>query len=64
MTQNTVKNFVDEIYSKRSKRNCATNKFDVYHIDDIWSLDVLDLEGYGIGNNKKYTYVSVAINIF
>ena len=38
MTQKTIKLFIDEIYSKPPKKNYPTNKTDVYHIDDIWSL--------------------------
>ena len=29
------------------KKNYPTNRTNVYHIDDIWSLDILDLEDYG-----------------
>ena len=29
-------------------------KTDVYHIDDVWSLDILDLNDYGPENKKKY----------
>ena len=46
MTQNTIKNFIDKIYSKAPKKNYATNKTDVYHIDEIWSTDLLDLKDY------------------
>ena len=49
---------------KTSKRNYATNKTDVYHIDDIWSLDLLDLEDYGSKNNRGYRYVLVIIDNF
>ena len=38
------KKFINEIYSKPPKKNYPTNKTDVYHIDDIWSLDILDLK--------------------
>ena len=44
MTQNTINIFMNEIYSKRPKKNYITNKTEVYDIDDIWSLDILDLE--------------------
>ena len=38
MTQKTIytDDFTDEIYSKPSKKNYATNKTDVYPFDDIW----------------------------
>ena len=44
MTQKNNKIFINEIYSKGPKKNYATNKTDVYHIDDIWSLGILDLK--------------------
>ena len=54
MTQKTIKLFINETYSKGSKRNYVTNKTDGYHIDDVWSLDILDLIDYGPGNNRRY----------
>ena len=64
MTQKNIKTFINEIYSKPPKKNYATNKTDVYHIDDIWSLDILDLKDYGPENNRGYRYVLVIITIF
>ena len=64
MTQKNIKIFINEIYSKPPKKYYATNKTDVYHIDDIWSLDILDLKDYGPENNKKYRYVLVTIDNF
>ena len=64
MTQKNIKIFINEIYSKGPKKNYATNKTDVYHIDDIWSLDILDLKDYGPENNKNYRYVLVTIDNF
>ena len=64
MTQKNIKIFINEIYSKGPKRNYATNKTDVYHIDDIWSLDILDLKDYGPENNNNYRYVLVLIDNF
>ena len=34
------------------------------HIDDIWSLDILDLKDYGPKNNRGYRYVLVIIDNF
>ena len=62
MTQKNIKIFINEIYSKPPKKNYATNKTDVYHIDDIWSLDILDLKDYGYKNNRGYRYVLVIID--
>ena len=64
MTQKNIKNFINEIYSKPPKKNYATNKTNVYHIDNIWSLDILDLKDYGPKNNRGYRYVLVIIDNF
>ena len=64
MTQKNIKLFINEIYSKPPKKNYITNKTDVYHIDDIWSLDILDLKDYGPENNRGYRYVLVVIDNF
>ena len=64
MTQKNIKIFINEIYSKPPKKNYFTNKTDVYFIDDIWSLDILDLKDYGPENNRGYRYVLVTIDNF
>ena len=64
MTQKNIKIFINEIYSKPPKKNYVTNKTDVYHINDIWSLDILDLKDYGPENNRGYRYVLVTIDNF
>ena len=64
MTQKNIKIFINEIYSKKPKKYYPTNKTDVYHIDDIWSLDILDLKDYGSKNNRGYRYVLVTIDNF
>ena len=64
MTQKNIKIFINEIYSKGPKKNYPTNKTDVYHIDDTWSLDILDLKDYGPENNRGYRYVLVIIDNF
>ena len=56
--------FINEIYSEPPKKNYITNKTDVYHIDDMWSLDILDLKDYGPENNRGYRYVLVTIDNF
>ena len=62
--QKTINVFINEIYSKPSKKNYSTNKTEVYHIDDIWGLDILDLQDYGPENNRGYRYASVVIDVF
>ena len=54
MTQKTLEMVINENYSEPSKKIYATNKTDVYHIDDVWSLDSLDLKDYGPQNNRGY----------
>ena len=64
MAQKNIKKFINEIYAEPPKRNFVTNKTDVYHIDNIWSLDILDLKDYGPENNRGYRYVLVIRDIF
>ena len=64
MNQKSIKIFIKEIYSKPPKRSYNTNKTDVCHFDDIWSLVILDLKGYGPENNGGYRYVLVVIDNF
>ena len=64
MTQKNIEIFINEIYSKGPKKNYLTNKTDVYYIDEIWSLDILDLKNYGPENNRGYRYVLVIIDNF
>ena len=64
MSQRNIKIFINEIYSKPPKKNYDTNKTNVYYIDDIWSLDILDLKDYGPENNRGYRYVLVTIDNF
>ena len=64
MTQKSIKVLIDEIFSKPPKIGYLTNKTDVYHIDGIWNLDILDLKDYGPENNRGYRYVLVVIDNF
>ena len=64
MTQKNIKIVVNEIYSKPPKRNYSTNKTDVYHIDDVQSLGILDLKDYGPENNRGYRFVLVTMDNF
>ena len=59
-----MKIFINEIYSKPPKKYYPTNKTDVFHIDDTWSLDILDIKEYGPENNRGYRYVLVVIDNF
>ena len=64
MTQKTIKKFGVEIYSKPPKTIYVTNKTDLYHIDDIWSSDTLDLKDYGPEKIEGYRFVLVVIDNF
>ena len=64
MTQKNIKIFINEIYCKPPKKYYPTNKTDVFYVDDIWSLDILDLEDYGPENNRGYRYTLVIIDNF
>ena len=64
MTQKNIKIFINEIYSKPPRKYYPTNKTNVYHIDDVWSLDILDLKDYGPENNRGHRYVLVTIDNF
>ena len=64
MTQKNTKTFINEIYSRRPRKNYPTNKTNVYYIDNIWSLDILDLKDYGPEKNRGYRYVLVTIDNF
>ena len=64
MGQKNIKIFINETYSKGPETNYATNKTDVHHVDDTWSLVILDLKDYGPENNKNYRYVLVIIDNF
>ena len=64
MSQKNIKTFINEIYSKPPKKNYITNKTDVYHLNDTWSVDILDLKEYGTENNRGYRYVLVIIENF
>ena len=62
MTQISNKIFLNDICSNPPKKKYVTNKTDVYHIDDIWSSDILYLKEYGPENNRGYRIVLVVID--
>ena len=64
MTRKNIKLVINEFYSKKPKKNYLTNKINIFHIDDIWSLEILDLKDYGPENDRGYRYVLVIINNF
>ena len=56
--------FINEIYFRAPKKNYETNKTIIKHIDDTWSIDLLDMIDYSISNNKGYRYILVVIDNF
>ena len=52
--QQLIEFFIDEIYSKPPKKNYETNRTLLKSIDDTWSADLLQMDGYGV-KNYKYT---------
>ena len=54
MTQKTIDVFINGKYSKPPKKIYSSNKTGLYQIDDIWSLDILDLKGYEAENDRGY----------
>ena len=45
-------------------RNYPTNKIVYNNIDEIWSIDLVDMIDYKISNNKCYRYIFVIIDNF
>ena len=64
MTQRTIEFFINEIYSKPPKKIYSINKTDAYHIDDFWSLVILDLKDYDPESNRFHRDVLVVVDIF
>ena len=64
MTQKSIKIIINEIHSEPPKKKNSTNKTDVFYFDNIWSLDLLDLNDYGPKSLRGYRNVLVIINYF
>ena len=64
MTQKTIKNFKNQLFCKPPRKIYPTNKTDVYHVDDLWSLDFLDSKDYGPENNRGYRYILAVVDNF
>ena len=64
MKKDLTKIFISEIYSKPPKKNYLTTKTIIKSIDDTWSSDLLDMNDYGIKNNKAYRYILIVVDNF
>ena len=62
--QQLIDTFINEIYSKPPKKNYETNKTLLKSIDDTWSADLLQMDDYGVENNKGYRYILTVIDNF
>ena len=49
-----TKIFIDDIFSKPPRGNYPTNKITYNYIDEIWSIDLVDMIGYKISNKKGF----------
>ena len=64
MKRGLRKIFIDEIYSTPPKKKYPTNKTIIKSAGDTWSSDLLDMNDYGIKNNKGYRYILVVVDNF
>ena len=53
---------IDKIYSP-SRKNYPSNKIVFNHMDEIWSIDLMDMSEYKI-SNKGFRYIFLIIDIF
>ena len=56
--------FIDKIYSKPPTRNYPTIRIVYNHIDEIWSIDLVDMIDKKISNNKEFRFIIVIIDNF
>ena len=64
MKKDLTKIFNDEIYSKPPNKNYETNKVIYNHIDEIWSINLVDMIDYKTSNNNGYRYIFITIDNF
>ena len=64
MLQETIKILRHEICSEPPKEKYPANKTDVCQIDNIWSLDILDIKRYCPENNRGYRDILVVTDNF
>ena len=58
-----IKVVIDEIYSNPPKENYPTNEIVSNHIDEKWSIDLMDMSDYKI-SNKGFKYIFIIIDKF
>ena len=52
------------MYSKPPRENCPTNEMIYNHIDEIWSIGLVDMVDYKTSNNKGFIKVFVIFGTF
>ena len=62
--KNKIKTFINEIYSTPPKKNYETNKIIYYHIDETWSINLVDLTDNKASNKKGFRYIFIIIDNF
>ena len=62
--KDTIKIFIDEIYSNPPRKIYPTNKIMIKSIDNTWSSDLIDMNDYGPKNNRSYRYILVVADNF
>ena len=64
MKRDLTKVFTDEVYSKTPMRKHPINRIVYNHIDEKWSIDLVDVVDYKISNNKGYINTFIIIDNF
>ena len=59
-----IKIFIDEIYSKPPRKNCPNKKILYNLIDEIWSIDIVDMVDYKSSHNKGFRYIFIITDTF
>ena len=62
--QQLIDTFINDIYTKPPKKNYETSKTLLISIDETWSADLLQMDAYGVKNNRDYKYILSVIDNF
>ena len=62
--QQLIDTSIKEIYTKPPKKNYETNKTLLKSFDETRSADLLQMDDYGVVNNKGYSYILPVIDNF
>ena len=64
MKKGLKKIFRDEIYSTPPGKSYQTNKMTSDIIDEIWSIDLMDISDYKFSDNEGFCYIFVIVDSF